>query len=322
MGRWRRRGLARLVLAICLLPTPAFAQSTKVGVITRLEGNVTAFRAVAPQPVVLKFKDDVFLQDRVVTGEQSFARLLLGGKAVINIRERSAVTITEVPGRSTVEIESGKIALTVARDRMRPGEVINLKTPNAIAAVRGTVVVAQVTYRVGPGGARQPFTNLWVLRGLIDAVHTNTAGAPLSPPVPLRAQESLNADPATATKGSFTLEQVSTIVQGLQPQQTQDPGDASQSPARLEAVTATVALLGDLVDPTTGQLQAALLMGTIPTPEVTPPQSVTSAPITALTTTAGIVATQTLPSTPVVTPPPSTPVVTPPQKCGRAAPRL
>jgi FecR protein len=279
MVRWRRSGLAWLVLAIYLLPAPALAQSTKAGVVTTLEGNVTAVRAVAPQPVALKFKDDVFLQDRVVTGEQAFARLLLGGKAVISIRERSAVTITEVPGRSTVEIESGKIALSVARERMLPGEVINIKTPNAIAGVRGTVVVAQVTYRQG-----QPFTNLWVLRGTIDAIHTNVTGAPLSQPVPVGEKESFNADQATATKGAFTLEEVGTIVQGLQPQRTQDVGSASQSPARLEAVNTAVALLGALVG-SGGQQQMALLTGPpppIPAPATTPEQTVTEAPLTPL----------------------------------------
>jgi len=162
MGGWQRSSLVGLVLAMYLLPAPAFAQTTKAGVVTTLEGNVTAVRAVMPQPVLLKFRDDVFLQDRVATGDQSFARLLLGGKAVISIRERSAVTITEVPGRSTVEIESGKIALSVARDRMVPGEVIDIKTPNAVAGVRGTVVVAQVTYRQGPGGVREPIAGVLV----------------------------------------------------------------------------------------------------------------------------------------------------------------
>ena len=279
MVRWRRQGLAWLVLAIYLLPAPALAQSTKAGVVTTLEGNVTAVRAVAPQPVPLKFKDDVFLQDRVVTGEQAFARLLLGGKAVISIRERSAVTITEVPGRSTVEIESGKIALSVARERMLPGEVINIKTPNAVAGVRGTVVVAQVTHRQG-----QPFTNLWVLRGIIDAIHTDVTGAPLSQPVPVGEKESFNADQATATKGAFTLEEVNTIVQGLQPQRTQDVGSASQRPARLEAVNTAVALLGALVG-SGGQQQMALLTGPpppIPTPQTTPELTVTVAPITSL----------------------------------------
>lgn len=279
MVRWRRQGLAWLVLAIYLLPAPALAQSRKAGVVTTLEGNVTAVRAVAPQPVALKFKDDVFLQDRVVTGEQAFARLLLGGKAVISIRERSAVTITEVPGRSTVEIESGKIALSVARERMLPGEVINIKTPTVIAGVRGTVVVAQVTHRQG-----QPFTNLWVLRGIIDAIHTDVTGAPLSQPVPVGEKESFNADQATATKGTFTEEEVDTIVQGLKPQRTQDVGSASQSPARLEAVNTAVALLGALVG-SGGQQQVALLTGPpppIPAPQTTPEQTVTVAPITSL----------------------------------------
>ena len=282
MRGWRKPALAWLALAVYLLPATAFAQATKAGVVTTLEGNVTAARAVAAQPVVLKFKDDVFLQDRVVTGEQSFARLLLGGKAVVSIRERSAVTITEVPGRSTIDIESGKIALSVARDRMQPGEVINIKTPNAVAGVRGTVVIAQVTYRQGPGGVRQPLSDLWVLRGRVDATHISLAGVRLSPAVPLGARESFRADPTTAAKGSFTPEQIGTIVEGLRPQQPQDPGTASQGPARLEAVNTAMALLTSL----TGQQLATGLSseitiptGTTPKQTVTEVMDITSSPI-------------------------------------------
>src|SRR3989454_4225808 len=266
MGQWRRLVVAWLALAASLLPAPAFAQATKAGNVTTLEGNVTAVRPIVAQPVPLKFKDDVFLQDRVVTGEQSFARLLLGGKAVVSIRERSAVTITEVPGRSTIEIESGKIALSVARDRMLPGEIINIKTPNVVAGVRGTVVVAEVTRRAG-----QPFTNLWVIRGIVDAVHTNLQGAPLSPAVTLKAQESLSANPTTSSKGTFTPEQVGTIVQGLQPQRTQEGGSTSQSPARLEAVNTAAALLGVLTSTEAGQEQVALLTAPPALATTTPP---------------------------------------------------
>jgi hypothetical protein len=255
-----------------LSPASAFAQTTKAGVVTTLEGNVTAVRAVMPQPVLLRFRDDVFLQDRVVTGDQSFARLLLGGKAVISIRERSAVTITEVPGRSTVEIESGKIALSVARDRMVPGEVINVKTPNAVAGVRGTVVVAQVTYRQGPGGVRQAISDLWVIRGVVEATHIDPAGVPLSPAVSLAARESFKADPTTATKGSFTLEQIGTIVEGLQPHRYGDPGTASQGPALLEAVNGAMSLLASL----SGRQLVAGVPTDITTPaDTTPKQSVT-----------------------------------------------
>src|SRR5262245_7580677 len=272
MGGWQRSSLAGLVLAMYLLPAPAFAQTTKAGVVTTLEGNVTAVRAVMPQPVLLKFRDDVFLQDRVVTGDQSFARLLLGGKAVISIRERSAVTITEVPGRSTVDIESGKIALSVARDRMLPGEVINIKTPNAVAGIRGTVVIAQVTYRQASGGARQPISELWVMRGVVEATHISPAGVPLSPAVSLAAQESFNADATTATKSSFTVEQIGTIVEGLQPQQYGDPGTASQGPALVEAVNGALSLLTGL----TGWQLVAGVPKDITTPaDTTPKQTVT-----------------------------------------------
>jgi hypothetical protein len=318
MRGWRRQGLAWLSLAIhlfpiFLLPVPAFAQSVKAGIVTTLEGSVTAVRTVTPQPVPLKFKDDVFLRDRVVTAERSFARLLLGGKAVVSIRERSSVTITEAPGRSTIDIESGKIALSVAHDRMRPGEVINIKTPNAIAGVRGTVVVAEVTYRLGRRGSQQPLSNLWVLRGVVDAVHTNAAGVPLGPPFPLKAQESLTADATTSTKGTFTLEQVSTIVQGLQPARTADPGSASQTPARLEAVNTATALLAALVGPSA---QTALATGApppIPTPETQPEIGVTSTQITPLTEAPPLQ--EALPPLPPLppsppTPPPSPPVVT------------
>ena len=291
MGSWRRPGPVWLVLAISVLPAPALAQGTKAGIVTTLEGDVTAVRAVAPGPVALKFRDDVFVRDRVVTGEQSFARLLLGGKAVISIRERSAVTITEVPGRSTVEIESGKVALSVARDRMRPGEIINIKTPNAIAGVRGTVVIAEVN---------RSLSTLWVLRGAVEAVHTSLAGVPLSAPVPLTARESFSADPTTARRGSFTAEQVPAIVQGLQPQGSQDPGTASQSPARLAAVNVALADLGAI----TGQ-QLASLLGPSPSitvPNTNPGQTVTEAPITPLTSVPLLV---TSPTMVVVGPPPS-----------------
>ena len=141
-------GVGRFIVAVSLIaglwPGSVSAQASKAGVVTTLEGNVTAARTTSAQPVALKFKDDVFVNDRVVTGDRSLARLLLGGKAVVTVRERSALTITEVPGRSTIDLDSGKVAVAVAKDKMRPGEQIEVKSPNAVAAVRGTVFVVEV----------------------------------------------------------------------------------------------------------------------------------------------------------------------------------
>ena len=72
-------------------------------------------------------------------------RVLLGGKAVLTIRALSEVTITEQPGGpSNVEITSGKVSLGVARSRMSPGEEIEIRTPNAVVAVRGTLLIVEV----------------------------------------------------------------------------------------------------------------------------------------------------------------------------------
>src|SRR5207244_6432537 len=142
-------GLGRIVVALSLLagmwPGSVAAQATKAGVVTTLEGNVTATRTTAAQPVALKFKDDVFVNDRVVTGDRSLARMLLGGKAVVTVRDRSVLTITEVPGKATIDLSAGKIAVAVAKDKMRPGESIEIRAANAVAGIRGTVIVAEVS---------------------------------------------------------------------------------------------------------------------------------------------------------------------------------
>ena len=87
---------------------------------TTLAGNATVARAALPSPQPLRFKDDVFLRDRISTAERSIVRVLLGGKALVTVRELSALTITEDTGRSTIDLSSGKIAMGVLRQRMRP----------------------------------------------------------------------------------------------------------------------------------------------------------------------------------------------------------
>jgi hypothetical protein len=107
----------------------------------------------------LKFRDDVLVNDRIATGDKAFPRILLGAKAIVTAREHSVVTIIETPGMSTIDLASGRISVAVDKTQMRPGEVVEIKTPNAVAAIRGTIVVAEVASGV---------SLLSVLRGLAD----------------------------------------------------------------------------------------------------------------------------------------------------------
>jgi hypothetical protein len=151
-------GLVSAIATLAVAPT-AFAQE-RAGVVTTLEGKVTVVRASSPETSSLKFRDAVFVRDRIATGKDAFARILLGGRAVVTIREFSAVTITEVPGVATVDVGSGRVAVAVARERMRPGDLVEVRTPNAVAGIRGTVIVAEVF------DARRSV--ITVLKGVID----------------------------------------------------------------------------------------------------------------------------------------------------------
>lgn len=154
------------VLALAALAAgapPAAAQSNRVGIVTAVHGQALLSRASLPEPTALRRRDDVFVADRITTGDRSFTRLLLGGKALVTVRERSTLTITETPGTSVVDVAAGAVAVSVVKERMRPGETVEIRTPNAVAGIRGTVVIAEVT----EAGDRTT-TTITVLRGLVE----------------------------------------------------------------------------------------------------------------------------------------------------------
>lgn len=146
------------------LAAPGGAQE-KVGVVTTVVGPVTVARASLP-PEPLKFKDDVFVRDRVITGEQAITRILLGGKVIITAREHSTLTITETPGLSTIHLTGGRIAVAVERSKMKPGERVDIRTPNAVAGVRGTVLIVEAETNV---------STITVLRGLVHVTRLDPA---------------------------------------------------------------------------------------------------------------------------------------------------
>ena len=174
--------LAGSAIALALLTlgivAPLAAQSP-AGEVSRVEGTAAVARTATPDGSPLKVKDNVFVRDLVTTGQQSKAQLLLARKATVTMREQSALRITEVPGVSTVEITDGTLKLAVIKDRMKVGERIDVRTPNAITAIRGTTIVTELTKT--PAG---PVTRLTVLDGFVDITPLDPAtGAPLGPPV-------------------------------------------------------------------------------------------------------------------------------------------
>jgi hypothetical protein len=175
------RAVGTMLGLTLLIPAAAVAQE-RVGVATTVVGAVTVTH-VASAPAPLKFKDDVLLNDRITTGDKGFARMLLGGKAVVTAREHSVITINEVPGVATVDLASGRVSIAVDKSKMRPGDVVEIRTPNAVAGIRGTVVVAEAT-----GSA----SSITVLRGLVDVYRRDpTTGVAFGPATPVGPRESV-----------------------------------------------------------------------------------------------------------------------------------
>jgi hypothetical protein len=211
-----KRVIAALLLtgaAALLLASSTFAQE-RVGVVTNVEGVATVARVALPEPRALHFKDDLFLRDRITTGDRSIVRVLLGGKATVTARERSVLTITEVPGVATVNLGAGRIAVAVAKGLMKPGEVIEIKTPNAVTAIRGTVVIAEVEPL--PQGHQSTIT---ILRGLVDVTKLDQLGVPTGASVkvgalervmvvdaqPVPAPQKITRDTASGLAAEFSL---------------------------------------------------------------------------------------------------------------------
>ncbi|MBI2528181.1 MAG: FecR domain-containing protein [Candidatus Rokubacteria bacterium] len=281
---------AALSVTVILWPTFVLGQPVKAGVVATLEGTATAKRVAVAQPVSLKFKDDVFLHDRIATGERSLARVLLGGKALVTVRELSVLSITEVPGRATVELEAGKVAVTVARERMRPGEAIEIRTGNAVAAVRGTVVVAEVSRasaQVGAAGAGI-VSGFYVLsdptgQGVAVTQLDPVTRAPIGPPAILAALQGFSAAGRAPGKVSpIPPGQLAQVMSGLQAQSVQHSQPANQGQMATQAIETAVTLVNALIGtPTSGATPAPELL-VAPTsvgPPPVPEPSIVEVPI-------------------------------------------
>lgn len=223
-------------------PLPASSEESPVGVVAMLLGTATVTRAPLRAPALLRFKDGVFLRDRIVTGERSAVRVLLGGKATVTARERSILTVTEVPATSTVTLAAGRTAVAVSKAAMKPGQTIEIVTPNVVVAIRGTFVIAEVF---------PPRSTITILRGLVEVTKLDPAtGRPIGPAVKVGAFQQVTVTDAgpIPTPQNITPETARALVSDF----TFLPKDPPAASVTAAIRAATVAALNNVTQPLIG----------------------------------------------------------------------
>lgn len=162
MNACRRYVISLAVMALALLaPLPAIA--APVGTFTKVEGKVDILRLSEIAAVPVQTGDPVSLGDAIRTKRNGKAEILFRDETVIQLAPETRITIDEYSFRGESTREKGLIGLFRGKMRAivsmlkaavvpvsRTDAGFNVKTPTAIAGVKGTDFV--VYYERGVTG--------------------------------------------------------------------------------------------------------------------------------------------------------------------------
>jgi hypothetical protein len=152
MRQWWRLRLVAMLGLLNLLPCAAVhAQQPKsIGQVTALEGKVTVLRQgkFAPEPLTLQ--KPVYQEDIIETDRTSKVRITLSDATVISLGEQSRLELKQFSYDVRQQTRSGRLAIawgffrTILKEMTSPSSV-EVVTPTAVAAIRGTDLMGEVT---------------------------------------------------------------------------------------------------------------------------------------------------------------------------------
>jgi hypothetical protein len=129
----------------------AHAQQPKsIGQVTALEGKVSVLRQgkFAPEPLALH--KPVFQEDIIETDRNSKVRITLANATVISLGEQSRLELRQFSHDARQQTRSGRLAIAWGFFRaifkeMTSPSTVEVITPTAVAAIRGTDLMGEVT---------------------------------------------------------------------------------------------------------------------------------------------------------------------------------
>jgi hypothetical protein len=144
------RRIARwLALAALVLVCATAHAETAAGTVASLQGRADAQRGGQAVWRTLALGNDVFVGDRLRTAEASRLKILMRDDAVVTLGPRSELVVDEQVvrsdgGTSRLGVLVGAMRAVVTERYGTPGSSFEVKTPTAVAGVRGTGFVVLV----------------------------------------------------------------------------------------------------------------------------------------------------------------------------------
>lgn len=126
--------LSLAVLAVAL-SAPCFAQDATLA---RISGPVSVLAEGGTRFVKAKGGEQLLYGDTVRVGKAGVAHLVLRDRGAVLLREESLLTLQGSPRRTVLAVKFGEFLIGL-RKSLEPGQTFKVRTPAAVAAVRGTL---------------------------------------------------------------------------------------------------------------------------------------------------------------------------------------
>ena len=128
------------MLALLAVTTPPAMAEDRVGLVSALQGSVSA--QLGPARRDLAATDPVFVGDRVATGADARANIRLGTQTTLKLGEKARITIDRFITAAGGTITLGTGALLLDREPAAGNGAIEIRSAYGLIAVRGTQVFA------------------------------------------------------------------------------------------------------------------------------------------------------------------------------------
>jgi hypothetical protein len=178
MQQWWRLCLVAVLGLLSLGPgAAAHAQPPQsIGRVTALAGEVTVLHQGKFAPELLTLDKPVFQEDIVETARASKVRITLSDATVISLGEQSRFEFKHFFHDARQQRRSGRLAVAWGRFRailkeMTSASTVEVITPTAVAAIRGTDVMGEVA---------ADSTAIVVLEGTVAVAHVRPSVGGLS----------------------------------------------------------------------------------------------------------------------------------------------